>query len=210
MKPWVSKRTGLLEVGWKQEVPTALKGWIVPWALSATAVLLVIGIGSLILSMGLLGAVFVYVIAVAIVMGAGVPLVMLVMRSDAYRVWSQSFITKNVGVTAWSDGKEFGCRREANGKEIEDKTSLAQLVSFEIGHYKDWFAPVHEQNRLKEYLVIVAHVNEDAPRIIAEHAGSRAEIAEVHGTLTREFIENKTVLMGGPSIRIARDNPPKL
>lgn len=78
-----------------------------------------------------------------------------------------------------------------NGGTVEGSIPFADLNSFESGAFNDWFGAMHNIEPSSNAYVIVVHAD-DGPKCIAVHAGSKAEIAQLHAVLTREFITRRS------------------
>jgi hypothetical protein len=82
----------------------------------------------------------------------------------------------------------------APAEDIIDHSSMIPFDSFgkfEVVRYADWFSPRHDEKVLRWYHAIIVHTPTEGPKCVAAHAGSRAELTELVGVLTREFIENR-------------------
>jgi hypothetical protein len=86
-----------------------------------------------------------------------------------------------------------------DGGRLGDSVPLASFDSFELGSLNEWFAGPEDRRKFGDCLAIVLHAEGQGTKCVAAHAGSRAEIAQLHGVLTREFVVNRAALLQGPS-----------
>jgi hypothetical protein len=107
-----------------------------------------------------------------------------------YKEWSEKPITKKIHAFAFISGPtqqprvfEWGFRAP-RGEEHSGKIPLDTVGNFEVGTYQQWFSPLHEDDKRRRYFVIVVRTPSRGPQCVAAHAGSRAEIGELHDVLT--------------------------
>jgi hypothetical protein len=81
-----------------------------------------------------------------------------------------------------------------DGGRLGDSVPLASFDSFEVGSLNEWFAGPEDRRQFGDCLAIVLHSESHGTKCVAAHAGSRAEIAQLHAVLTPEFVLNRAQL----------------
>jgi hypothetical protein len=115
------------------------------------------------------------------------------------------------------DGLAFNWYFETpDGELLGDTIPLSSFDVFEFGSMNEWFAGADDKKKFGDCLAIVVDVEHQGTKCVAVHAGSKADMARLHGALTREFIAKRRALIHGarseaaPELRAPlRDDVPK-
>lgn len=123
------------------------------------------------------------------------------MDTEEQREWARKPVLKaskgEAFVASSADGEPlFHWRFEApDGNVLGDTILLSSFDVFELGSMNEWFAGPDERKIYGDSMAIVLHAEPGGTKCVAAHAGSKAEMAQLHAILTREFVTKRSTLL---------------
>ena len=83
------------------------------------------------------------------------------------------------------------------GKRMRDEfvIPLAEATELSVGTFNEWFGGQTRRGQYHESLVIVLPHPSGTVFCIANHAGARADVAALHGTLVRQIVDARDELL---------------
>lgn len=95
------------------------------------------------------------------------------------------------------------------GEIVGNTIPLDDFESFEFGALSDWFVGVHQKQDFHDTGVIVLQSSTYGIQCVAAHAGSKADLSNLHAVLTRHFILGRRALVrAGKALPVLSDDVP--